>query len=95
MGHLIANVTVNIHFDKHRSLAIAVASTGEACGNIAIPWLTTMCQKYYGWRGTFLLLAGVGIQGLVFGAFIGNIGTSKGMYVFKSIHILIFADRAF
>ncbi|XP_021373604.1 monocarboxylate transporter 6-like [Mizuhopecten yessoensis] len=77
MGHLVANVTVNLKFDKRRSMALAIASSGGACGNIVIPWLTTMWLEVYGWRQTFLLLAGIGIQGIVFAAIIFNVRTSN------------------
>ncbi|XP_033731825.1 monocarboxylate transporter 4-like [Pecten maximus] len=76
MVHLVATVTVNLTFDKRRSVAIAIGSSGSGCGNIAIPWLTTVWLEEYGWRQTFLLLAGIGIQGLVCGAIIGNVHTS-------------------
>ncbi|XP_033731826.1 monocarboxylate transporter 4-like [Pecten maximus] len=76
MAHLVATVTVNLTFDKRRSVAIAIGSSGSGCGNIAIPWLTTVWLEEYGWRQTFLLLAGIGIQGLVCGAIIGNVQTS-------------------
>ncbi|XP_033759041.1 monocarboxylate transporter 4-like [Pecten maximus] len=76
MVHLVSIVTVNLTFDKGRSVAIAIASSGIGCGNILIPWLTTLWLEEYGWRQTFLLLAGIGIQGLVGGAIIGNVHTS-------------------
>ncbi|XP_069120627.1 monocarboxylate transporter 12-like isoform X2 [Argopecten irradians] len=77
MCHLVANVTVNLQFDRRRSIAIAIASSGSGCGNITIPWLTTMWLDMYGWRQTFLLLAGIGIQGVVCGAVLFNIHTEN------------------
>ncbi|XP_033759849.1 monocarboxylate transporter 9-like [Pecten maximus] len=76
MLYLMGAVTVNLTFDKRRSVAIAIASSGTGCGNIAIPWLTTVWLEGYDWRQTFLLLAGLGVQGLVCGAIIGNVHTS-------------------
>ncbi|XP_060081990.1 monocarboxylate transporter 14-like [Ylistrum balloti] len=77
MAHLVANVIVNLKFNKRRSMAIAVASAGGGCGNIVIPWLTTIWLEVYGWRQTFLLLAGIGLQGIVFGAIIFKVSTSN------------------
>ena len=53
------------HFDKRASLAIGIAGSGASAGTIVIPLLTNACIDAYGFRGTFLILSGVGLQCLV------------------------------
>jgi len=75
--HLASEVSVTIGFDKRRSLAVAIASMGGGIGTFVLPFLTTFCLEKYGWRGTFLILSGVMLQGVVAGALINTDSISK------------------
>ncbi|XP_060070968.1 monocarboxylate transporter 4-like [Ylistrum balloti] len=62
-----AVVAVNTHFDKSR-LALTILTIGSPASLLSTPFLTTIWIETYGWRGTFLLLGGIGLQGVVCGA---------------------------
>jgi MFS family permease len=88
MGHLnlASEVSVTLGFDKHRSLAVAIASMGGGFGTFVLPFLTTFCLEQYGWRGTFLILSGVMLQGVVAGALLNydNISTAPACAIYIS-----------
>ncbi|XP_021347564.1 monocarboxylate transporter 4-like [Mizuhopecten yessoensis] len=62
-----AVVAVNSHFEKSR-LALTILTIGSPASLLTTPFLTTIWIDTYGWRGTFLLLAGISLQGVVCGA---------------------------
>ncbi|XP_033761885.1 monocarboxylate transporter 4-like [Pecten maximus] len=62
-----AVVAVNTHFEKSR-LALTILTIGSPASLLTTPFLTTIWIDTYGWRGTFLLLAGISLQGVVCGA---------------------------
>ena len=51
---------------------MGVASTGAAVGNIVLPLFTLWCIETYSWRGSFLLLGGLCLQGVVVGLLFYN-----------------------
>ena len=66
---MVANVTVvSKEFKDRRTIAIGVASTGAGIGNIVIPHFTSWCIDMYDWRGCFILMGGICLQGVVIGA---------------------------
>ena len=46
---------------------MGVASTGGAVGNIVLPFFTSWCIDVYNWRGAFILLGGLCLQGVIAG----------------------------
>ena len=46
---------------------MGLASTGTAVGNIVLPLFTLWCIETYDWRGSFVLLGGLCLQGVVVG----------------------------
>ncbi|XP_069122547.1 monocarboxylate transporter 4-like [Argopecten irradians] len=62
-----AVVAVNTHFEKSR-VALTILTIGSPASLLTTPFLTTIWIDTYGWRGTFLLLAGISLQGVVCGA---------------------------
>ncbi|KAK3092913.1 hypothetical protein FSP39_008808 [Pinctada imbricata] len=70
--HVAANVAVNVHFDKRRALAAGITSTGNAVGTILLPIIGYYLIDIYTWRGTFLILAGIGLQGMYCGVMLPN-----------------------
>ena len=53
---------------NRRSVIVGVASSGGGIGNIVLPPLSSWIVDLYGWRGCFVLLGGVCLQGLVISA---------------------------
>ena len=53
---------------NRRSVIVGVASSGGGVGNIVLPPLSSWLVDLYGWRGCFVLLGGVCLQGLVVSA---------------------------
>ena len=49
------------HFDRARGLAIGIALSGTGIGSTFLPYLTTILQEHFGWRASFVILAGGGL----------------------------------
>ena len=80
--YLASDVIVTIAFDKRRSLAVAVVSIGESVGTLVMPLFTTICLELYDWRGTFLILSGIMLQGVVAGLLL-NVKSIEDQYSTK------------
>ena len=65
MGNIIP---IYKYFDKHESKALSLVFTGYTIGFFMWPPLITILFRYYGWEGTFMILAGFVLQMGVFGA---------------------------
>ncbi|KAK3100386.1 hypothetical protein FSP39_019114 [Pinctada imbricata] len=61
------NSIINLAFDKRRTLATGIATSGIGFGTICLPLLGSYFLKIYGWRGTFLLLSGITSHGFCSG----------------------------
>ena len=48
---------------------MGIASSGGSVGNIILPQFTLWCVEKYGWRGSFILLGGLCLQGVITGVF--------------------------
>ncbi|XP_066294445.1 monocarboxylate transporter 13-like [Branchiostoma lanceolatum] len=59
---------VGKYFDKKRAIANGIAFAGVGVGNIAFPPLFTYLIEEYGWRGSFLIAAGVMLNITAFAA---------------------------
>ena len=46
---------------------MGIASGGSGIGTMLLPILGTYLIDEYGWRGTFLILSGIGLQGIYAG----------------------------
>ena len=62
------NVAIAKEFTDRRTIAMGIASTGGSVGNIILPQFSLWCIETFGWRGSFILLAGVCLQGVIAGA---------------------------
>ena len=56
---------VNEESTHRRSVIVGIASSGGATGNIVLPPFTSWCISMYGWRGCFILMGGLCLQGIV------------------------------
>ena len=92
------SIIINQRFTDRRTIAMGVGSIGGAIGNIVLPLFTSWCIDVYNWRGTFILLGGLCLQGVIAGvAFYSgdNIETSDdkkeklaGIYLLFIINII-------
>ena len=65
------NVALGIipeYFEKYYILALNLALFGSGLGIIVTPLITQLLRDIYGWRGALLLLAGINMHSLIFGA---------------------------
>ncbi|CAL1543529.1 unnamed protein product, partial [Lymnaea stagnalis] len=58
-------IIAGMYFDKHRGLAAGLGSSGVGVGTFCIVPLTQWLFDNYGFEGTFLILGGVALNGLV------------------------------
>lgn len=61
-------VAVTCNFEKLRGLATGLAVTGSGLGSFAFPPLIIFLMGTYAWRGMLLIMAGICLNLLVFGA---------------------------
>ena len=61
-------VLLNYNFERYLSLASGIAVSGQGSGLIVMPIFVNFLFKKYGLQGTFLLLGGVTLQKIIFGA---------------------------
>ncbi|XP_078685232.1 monocarboxylate transporter 13-like isoform X1 [Branchiostoma floridae x Branchiostoma belcheri] len=59
---------VGKYFDKKRAIANGIAFSGASVGNIVFPLVFTYLIEEYGWRGSFLIAAGVMLNITAFAA---------------------------
>ncbi|CAH1104895.1 unnamed protein product [Psylliodes chrysocephalus] len=66
--YLPAVVCVGYYFETKRSLATGIAVCGSGVGTFAFAPLATILLENYGWRGANLILAGLILNCVIFGA---------------------------
>jgi len=62
------SVAVAKYFKNRRHLALAISSAGGGVGSFAFPPIIEMLNEHYTWRGMFLILGGISLNIVVFGA---------------------------
>ena len=75
-------VVINEEFTDRRSVAMGIASTGGSVGNIILPQFALWCIEKYGWRGSFILLGGLCLQGVIAGVLFCNAKKLKANHTF-------------
>ena len=81
--YLPAIVMVGYYFDKRRALATGIAVCGSGIGTVILAPLASVLLQQFGWAGTNIVLAGVILNGLVFGAFYRPLKTKVKLYTFS------------
>lgn len=61
-------IVVGYNFDKYLALASGLSVTGQGLGLLVFSILLNFCFEYYGLKGTFLFMACLTLQKLVFGS---------------------------
>ncbi|OWF43105.1 monocarboxylate transporter 14-like [Mizuhopecten yessoensis] len=64
---LSAMVPINMYFNERRTLANAFSNIGGGVGTSVFPFLIAWLMEEYGWRGLYLILAGISLQGVAVG----------------------------
>lgn len=68
MVFMPSNIIVGLYFNKHRSLASGILMCGSGLGGVVFPLLVQTLIEYYGWKGSFFMLAGIMLQCVAFAA---------------------------
>ncbi|CAH1982807.1 unnamed protein product [Acanthoscelides obtectus] len=66
--YLPAIVSVTMYFEKKRSLATGIAVCGSGFGTFIFAPIISRLLTEYGWRGSILIIAGVVLECILFGA---------------------------
>lgn len=66
--YLPAIVSVTMYFEKKRSLATGIAVCGSGFGTFIFAPIISKLMEQYGWRGSLLILAGIVLECVLFGA---------------------------
>lgn len=61
-------IIVGLYFDKRRALAAGLSSAGIGIGTFIVPPLVELMLEELGFTGTFIILAGLGLNLCVTGA---------------------------
>ncbi|XP_066256765.1 monocarboxylate transporter 5 isoform X1 [Euwallacea similis] len=67
--YLPAIVSVTMYFEKKRSLATGIAVCGSGLGTFIFAPIISKLLTEYGWRGSILIIAGIVMKCIIFGAF--------------------------
>ncbi|XP_045468018.1 monocarboxylate transporter 3 isoform X2 [Harmonia axyridis] len=78
--YLPAVVCVGYYFETKRSLATGIAVCGSGVGTFAFAPLATMLLESYGWKGANLILAGLILNCVIFGALMRPLEYPKETY---------------
>ncbi|XP_031628940.1 monocarboxylate transporter 14-like isoform X2 [Contarinia nasturtii] len=63
-----AIVSIGMNFEKYRSVATGIASAGTGCGTFLFSPLVAFFIEKFGWRKTMLILSGILLNCVIFGA---------------------------
>eukprot|EP00058_Branchiostoma_floridae_P007044 XP_002592532.1 hypothetical protein BRAFLDRAFT_69049 [Branchiostoma floridae] len=77
---------VGKYFDKKRAIANGIAFSGVGVGNIVFPLIFTYLIEEYGWRGSFLIAAGVMLNITAFAALLRPIHLAMPLNESESLH---------
>ncbi len=66
--YLPAIVIVGFYFDKKRALATGLAVCGSGIGTMIFAPLSRILLDNYGWKGSYVIIAGIILNGMVCGA---------------------------
>ncbi|KYB27338.1 monocarboxylate transporter 12 [Tribolium castaneum] len=75
--YLPAIVSVTTYFEKKRSLATGIAVCGSGFGTFIFAPIITRLLVEYGWRGAMLIIAGIVLECIVFGALFRPLETEE------------------
>ncbi len=68
MNWIPTTTIVGFHLKKYISIGLGIAGMGSGIGTFMFPMLLRYLEEKYGWRGAFLVIAGITFNLCVFGA---------------------------
>lgn len=68
MMYLPSIVMVGYYFDKYRAFATGIAVCGSGIGTFVFAPMATYLVKEYSWRGCNIIISGIILHGILFGA---------------------------
>ncbi|KAJ8319749.1 hypothetical protein KUTeg_001336 [Tegillarca granosa] len=68
LTYVTSVVVVGLNFDKKRSIAGGIATSGCAIGTFIFPPILTLAEQHHGYRGLFIVLAAISLHSCLFGA---------------------------
>ena len=66
LSYVPSHVLSGLYFNKHRSLATGIATSGSGLGATIFPIILYHLIEFYGWRGSLYIVAGLNLHLLVF-----------------------------
>ncbi|OWF36060.1 Monocarboxylate transporter 14 [Mizuhopecten yessoensis] len=66
-----------LYFDKHRSLATGIVTSGSGLGGVVFPYVSHFLITEYGWNGSLFIIAAVNMNNFVFSALLLPVPVSK------------------
>ncbi|XP_030755202.1 monocarboxylate transporter 12 [Sitophilus oryzae] len=76
--YLPAIVSVTMYFEKKRSLATGIAVCGSGLGTFIFAPIISKLLAEYGWRGSILIIAGIVLESIIFGALFRPLENENG-----------------
>ncbi|XP_069138080.1 monocarboxylate transporter 4-like isoform X2 [Argopecten irradians] len=64
---LASMVPINMYFHERRTLANSLSNVGGGVGTSVFPFVIAWLMEEYGWRGLYLILSGISLQGVIVG----------------------------
>ncbi|CAH1784630.1 unnamed protein product, partial [Owenia fusiformis] len=62
IAHVPANTIINDYFEAKKTIAFGIAKAGLGIGSFLYPLLIEALNEEYRWRGTMLILSGIGLN---------------------------------
>ncbi|XP_033748091.1 monocarboxylate transporter 12-B-like [Pecten maximus] len=66
-----------LYFDKHRSLATGIVTSGSGLGGAVFPYISNFLINEYGWKGAILITAAINMNTFVFAALLLPVPVSR------------------
>lgn len=79
MAYIVACIAVPTHFRGHsrQRIAVALGSCGTGIGTLVFSPVIQVVDSRYGWRGLFIILAGVAVQMCTLGLFLRPVSCTE------------------
>ena len=70
INNLLSRILPAFHVEKHKTVALSVASMGAATGSLCLPYLLQYLIKRHGWRISMMIVGSIAAQSVVIAAFL-------------------------
>ncbi|GFO38806.1 monocarboxylate transporter 12 [Plakobranchus ocellatus] len=66
--YIPSHVLSGLYYDKYRSIATGISTSGSGLGSAAVPVLVGLLIEIYSWRGSLIFVAGLNLHLFIFSA---------------------------